>query len=75
MGYTAHNGASWGLAFAAPRGFDLYRRGFVASLLPALVAWAAVLMGGRAGFEVLAAFFPVLPVYDLWIGRQQLAST
>jgi hypothetical protein len=55
-------GVHWGLAMAAARPSFLR---YGASVVPALLAWLALLSGGRAGFVLLAASFASLLAYDL----------
>lgn len=60
-------GAQWGLATASaePR-----PRAFVASVLPALLAWASLTLAVRLSLLVIAAGFAALLVYDLWTVRR-----
>ena len=68
-------GSQWGLTVSGPAdGAQSWRR-FGASVLPALLAWAAVIAGGRVGFVVLAATFASLLGYDLWTVRTGTAPT
>ncbi len=54
-------GVHWGLAMSAARPSWLR---YGASVVPALLGWAALLAGGRAGFVLLAASFASLYAYD-----------
>ncbi|MEL6296929.1 MAG: DUF3429 domain-containing protein [Pseudomonadota bacterium] len=60
-------GAQWGLAM---RLSDLeptadWRR-YTISVLPALIAWSALLVDARSALSLMAAAFAVLLAYDLW---------
>ena len=66
-------GAQWGLTTAALSGTERGWRGYVVSVVPALVAWVALLIGGRAGSLVLATSFVALLAYDLWTVRNGYA--
>jgi hypothetical protein len=60
-------GAQWGLATRDPGG--LVTR-FAASVVPALVAWPALLLAPRLALAVLIAGFAGLCAYDLWTVRK-----
>lgn len=67
LGYAAvilsfMGGVHWGLAMTATR--PLFQR-YGASVVPALLGWFALLLGGRWAFLVLAASFASLLAYDL----------
>ena len=77
-------GIQWGLAVASADRSDAWRRyGF--SVLPALVAWAGLWLGGRNGLITLAAGVGLWGLYELWstglgeapgwYGRQRLGLT
>lgn len=55
-------GVHWGLAMAAER--PSWAR-YGASVVPALLGWAALLLGGTVAFLLLAASFASLLAYDL----------
>jgi hypothetical protein len=55
-------GVHWGLGMAAARPSFLR---YGASVVPALLAWLALLLAGRPGFVLLAASFASLLAYDL----------
>ncbi|BCX19300.1 MAG: hypothetical protein KatS3mg117_2982 [Geminicoccaceae bacterium] len=55
-------GVHWGLAMSAERPSWLR---YGASVVPALLGWAALLLGGRFGFLLLVASFASLLAYDL----------
>ncbi|MCS6876966.1 MAG: DUF3429 domain-containing protein [Geminicoccaceae bacterium] len=59
-------GVHWGLAMAASRPSFLR---YGASTVPALLAWLALLLGGRPGFVVLAASFASLLAFDIAAAR------
>jgi hypothetical protein len=59
-------GAQWGLAMRGPAGL----RGYVVSVLPALLAWIALLLPARPGLVLLAAGFAALLAYDLFTVRR-----
>ncbi len=58
-------GAQWGLAIRSGAG----ARGYAVSVLPALLAWVALLLPTRPGLGLLAAGFAALLAYDLWTVR------
>jgi hypothetical protein len=58
-------GAQWGLTVATA-GLDRRWLGYVASVLPALAAWTALLMPDRAALGLLIGGFVMLLAYDLW---------
>ncbi len=66
-------GAQWGLTVRAQDGSDQGWRGYAVSVLPALLAWAALAMPARIGFATLAAGFAALLAYDLWTVRRGTA--
>jgi hypothetical protein len=55
-------GVHWGLAMAAERPSWLR---YGASVVPALLGWTALLLGGRLAFLLLVASFASLLAYDL----------
>jgi len=58
-------GAQWGLAMTlAPP--DQRWRAFSVSVVPALLAWASLMMPMRLGLSAVAAGFVVLLIYDIW---------
>lgn len=63
-------GAQWGVAMRAADGSERGWQGYAVSVLPALLAWAALLVPWRPGVALLAAGFTGLLVYDLWTVRQ-----
>ncbi len=65
-------GAQWGLAVAAPTAHADWRR-YGVSVLPAIVAWAGLWLGGQTGIVLTAAGFAALLSYDLWTVRQSEA--
>ncbi len=65
-------GLQWGLAVRAGRP-DLARLG--AGVLPSLVAWAALLVGGAAGLLMLAAAFAGVLAVDLRLTREGTAPS
>ncbi len=67
LGYSAvilsfMGGVHWGLAMAAERPSWLR---YGASVVPALLGWAALLIGGGLAFLLLVASFASLLAYDL----------
>jgi hypothetical protein len=60
-------GIQWGLVMAAGSSpsQDLWRR-YAMSVLPSLVAWSGVWIGGRNGLLLLAAGFSASSLYDQW---------
>jgi hypothetical protein len=64
-------GIQWGLAMA--RHESTYMRLGV-SILPAIVAWLALLVGGPVGLVVLAVTFALILVYDLQLVAAGLAA-
>ena len=63
-------GAQWGLATAAPA-VDVRRFGL--SVIPALIAWPALLLAAVPALGLLVLAFAALCGYDLWTVRQKLA--
>jgi hypothetical protein len=62
-------GVQWGLAVRdEPYGAEWRRYG--ASVLPALVAWTGLWLGGRTGLLTIAIGLLLLLGYDLWTVRQ-----
>ena len=59
----------WGSAMAGPGG--LRAKYFIASVIPALVAWITLLMPQLAALVVLLAGFIGLYVFDRTVGRSQ----
>ncbi|WP_298965719.1 DUF3429 domain-containing protein [uncultured Methylobacterium sp.] len=66
-------GAQWGVAMRAPDGFDRGWSGYAVSVVPALLAWAGLLVAGKAGLGLLIAGFAGLLAYDLWTIRRGYA--
>lgn len=62
-------GVQWGLAMSSPRAGPSMVRRYVASVLPAILAWIALFLETRAGLFVLALGFVALLVYDIWTVR------
>ncbi len=60
-------GVHWGLAML--QGAALNVR-LVIGVLPSLIGWAALLLGGRAGLLLLAAAVATLAAFDLWAARR-----
>ena len=60
-------GIQWGTAMATTTSSpsDVWRR-YTVSVLPSLVAWGGVWIGGRNGLLLLAAGFAVSFLYDQW---------
>jgi hypothetical protein len=58
-------GAQWGLTVRdQPYGAEWRRYGM--SVVPALIAWAGLWLGGRNGLLTLAGGLCLLLIYDLW---------
>lgn len=66
-------GAQWGITVRSGGGFDQAWRGYAVSVLPALLAWSAILAGGRASLLIEATAFAALIGYDLRTVREGLA--
>lgn len=64
-------GIQWGLAMAHNQ-LTYARLGI--SVIPALIAWAALLLGGNIGLLLMAATFAGLLVYDLQLVAAGLAE-
>ena len=63
-------GAQWGLAMRATDGSERGWHGYAISVVPALLAWTAVLIPWRLGLGLLILGFAGLLAYDLWtVGR------
>ena len=77
-------GIQWGLAVASADRSDAWRR-FGLSVLPSLVAWAGLWLGGRNGLITLAVGVGLWGLYEVWstglgeaprwYGRLRLALT
>lgn len=70
-------GVQWGLAIQAGERIDESRlngggdfRRYGASVVPALLAWLALLLDPRTGLFLLAVGFVGLLVYDIWTVRR-----
>lgn len=63
-------GVQWGLAMRTPHAGGGSWRRYGMSVLPALVAWAALLLAQRDGLALLGAGFVLLLIYDLWTIRK-----
>lgn len=60
-------GIQWGSAMAQDTS-SFFRLGI--SVTPALVGWAAMILGGYVGFLILSAAFALLLFYDLYATRR-----
>ena len=77
-------GIQWGLAVASADRSDAWRR-YGLSVLPSLVAWAGMWVGGQSGLITLAVGVGLWGLYELWstglgeaprwYGRMRLALT
>ena len=77
-------GIQWGLAVASADRSDAWRR-YGLSVVPALVAWTGMWLGGRSGLITLAVGVGLWGLYELWstglgeaprwYGRLRLALT
>lgn len=65
-------GVQWGLAMRAPPSAGPSWLFFAASVVPALVAWAALPLPTRPALVVLATAFALLLAYDIWTIRRGL---
>jgi Protein of unknown function (DUF3429) len=62
-------GVQWGLAVAASPAANDWRR-YGLSVIPALVAWGGLWIGGTTSLYLLMAGFAALLAYDLWTVQQ-----
>lgn len=68
-------GVHWGLAVVAPAHNNLasLQTRLILSVVPSLIGWAALVVGGTIGLWVLAAAFVAMGVCDVWASKNGYA--